>query len=101
MPNTTETKGKVQDVKDKTTEMKNTASENVKQWSQNQSKSLDDAKQQLITYGSQIQEYLGKINAKVETYKFSVEKMENGLSVDIAFKATIQSSVSTTDEISK
>lgn len=90
MSTTTTIKDKIQDVKD-----------NVKQQTQNQSKSLDDAKQQLTAYGQQIQEYLGNIDAKVDTYKFSVEKMENGLMVDIAFKATIQSPGSTKDETSK
>ena len=81
--------------------MKNNVSQNIKQQTQDQGNSLDDVKQQLATYGSQIQEYLGKINAKVEAYKFSVEKMENGLSVDVVFKASIQSPDSTKDEISK
>ena len=54
----------------------------------------------MTTYVSQIQEYFGKIVAKVETNKFSVEKIENGLMVDI--QGVIQSTGSTTkDEISK
>jgi len=51
--------------------------------------SMDNAKQQLMTYGNQIQEYLGEIDAKIDTYKFSIEKRDGGLSVDIAFRATI------------
>jgi predicted nucleic acid-binding Zn-ribbon protein len=97
----TDLQGKVQDVKDKATETKNSVTDKVKEQTQNQSKTLDDARQQLTTYGNQIQEYLGKIDAKVETYRFSVEKIENGLLVDIAFKATMQSPGSTKDETSK
>jgi hypothetical protein len=53
--------------------------------------SMDNVKNQLANYGAQIQEYLKNINATVDDYKFSIEKKENGgLSVDIAFKATIQ-----------
>jgi hypothetical protein len=53
--------------------------------------SIDSIKSQLSTYGNQIQEYLKNVNAKVEDYKFSIEKKENGgLSIDIEFKATIQ-----------
>ena len=52
--------------------------------------SLETIKSQLSTYGSQIQEYLKNVNAKVDDYKFAIEKKDNGLSVDIEFKATIQ-----------
>jgi hypothetical protein len=54
------------------------------------SQSMDSVKNQLMTYGNQIQEYLGKIDAKVENYKFSVEKTDSGLSIDCHFKATLQ-----------
>jgi len=57
----------------------------------NLNQSMDNVKNQLITYGNQIQEYLGKIDAKVENYKFSIEKTDGGLSIDCHFKATIQS----------
>ncbi len=52
--------------------------------------SVDAVRNQLVTYGNQIQEYLSSIDAKVENYKFSVEKTPNGLSIDCEFKATIQ-----------
>jgi hypothetical protein len=58
------------------------------------SQSMDSVKNQLMTYGSQIQEYLGKIDAKVENYKFSIEKTDSGLSIDCHFRATIQSNES-------
>jgi hypothetical protein len=32
---------------------------------------------------------LSKVNAKVENFKFGVEKTEAGLTIDAAFKATI------------
>jgi hypothetical protein len=57
----------------------------------NLGQSMDSIKNQLATYGTQIQEYLKNVNATVEDYKFSIEKKENGgLSIDIEFKATIQ-----------
>jgi hypothetical protein len=58
----------------------------------NVGQSIDSIKNQLSNYGNQIQEYLKNVNAKVEDYKFSIEKRDNGLSVDIEFKATIQGS---------
>ena len=55
----------------------------------NQNQSMDKVKNQLLTYGAKIQEYLTKIDAKVENYKFSIEKTDTGLSIDCHFKATI------------
>ena len=60
--------------------------------SMNVGQSIDSIKTQLSNYGSQIQEYLKNVNATVEDYKFSIEKRDNGLSIDIEFKATIQGS---------
>ncbi|MFI5420381.1 MAG: hypothetical protein ACHQ1H_05390 [Nitrososphaerales archaeon] len=54
------------------------------------SQSADAVRNQLVSYGNQIQEYLSSIDAKVENYKFSVEKTANGLSIDCQFKAMIQ-----------
>jgi hypothetical protein len=48
-----------------------------------------DGKNQLINYWTKFQEYLTKINAKVENYKFTIEKTDSGLSLDCYFKATI------------
>ena len=48
-----------------------------------------DGKNQLINYWAKFQEYLTKIDAKVENYKFSIEKTDSGLSLDCYFKATI------------
>ena len=52
--------------------------------------SIDSIKTQLSTYGTQIQEYLKNVNATVENYKFSIEKKDNGLAIDIEFRATVQ-----------
>jgi len=51
--------------------------------------SLDTVRKQLVTYGDEIQEYLGKVDAKVDSWKFSIEKQNEGLTVDIAFRATV------------
>jgi hypothetical protein len=53
--------------------------------------SLDDAKNHLASFGNQIQEYLGKIGANIENYKFSIEKTKDGLAVDVAFRAILKS----------
>ena len=52
--------------------------------------SIDDARKQLVAYGSQIQEYLGQIGANVENYKFSIEKTKEGIIVDVAFRASVK-----------
>jgi hypothetical protein len=54
--------------------------------------SLEDAKNQLVSFGTQIQEYLSKVDANVENYKFSVEKMQDGIAIDVAFRATLKGS---------
>ncbi len=52
--------------------------------------SLEDAKTQLVSFGNQIHQYLGKVDANIETYKFSVEKIQAGIVVDVAFRATLK-----------
>lgn len=67
-----------------------TLAETVQQHSQKISQSAEDARNQLVTYGNQIREYLNSIQADVENYKFSVEKTKDGIAVDVAFRATVQ-----------
>jgi hypothetical protein len=52
--------------------------------------SFSTIQNQLQTYGNQIGDYLKTMNANVEDYRFSVEKIDNGLTVDVRFKATIK-----------
>jgi hypothetical protein len=52
--------------------------------------SLDNVRNQLLSYEHQIKEYLDKLEATVDTYKFSVEKHGEGLTVDIALRATVR-----------
>lgn len=42
-----------------------------------------------MSYESQIKEYLDNLEATVDTYKFSVEKHGDGLSIDMALRAAI------------
>ncbi|HZW84792.1 MAG TPA: hypothetical protein VFE91_02680 [Nitrososphaerales archaeon] len=51
--------------------------------------SLEGVRNQLLDYETQIKEYLDNLEAKVDTYKFSVEKQPDGLSIDLALKATV------------
>jgi len=55
------------------------------------SQSVESVKNQLASYGNQIQQYLSSVDAKVENYKFVVEKTANGLSIDCQFKAILTS----------
>ena len=50
----------------------------------------DDAKNQLLSFSNQIQDYLNRIHANVEGYKFSIEKTNQGFSIDCKVKATLQ-----------
>jgi hypothetical protein len=51
---------------------------------------IGDVRAQLSKYGQQLNSYLRQINANVETYKFSVEKSPEGISVVFSLKATIK-----------
>ena len=78
----TTTTQKVSDVAENVTKSVNAQTEKIND-------SLDGVRQQLLSYGNQIQEYLTKVDAKVDTYKLSIEKHSDGLSLDFAFRATI------------
>jgi ABC-type transporter Mla subunit MlaD len=56
----------------KATEIGKNVNENVRD-------NLDDVRKQLLAYENQIKEYLGKVNASIDTYKFSVEKHGDGI----------------------
>jgi hypothetical protein len=51
--------------------------------------SVDGVRHQLLSYENQIKEYLDKLEATVDNYKFSVEKHDEGLTIDMALRATI------------
>jgi hypothetical protein len=57
--------------------------------------SVDGVRHQLLSYEHQIKEYLDKLEATVDTYKFSVEKHDDGLTFDMALRATIHVKKST------
>lgn len=74
---------KTTDIKTKVTTAMSTSQAKVKD-------SFGNIQNQLQTYGNQIGDYLKTMNANVEDYRFSVEKINNGLTVDVRFKATIK-----------
>ncbi|MHB1869125.1 MAG: hypothetical protein ACYCPP_09300 [Nitrososphaerales archaeon] len=76
-------------ITEKVTDMRRNAGENLQESSDKLNESLESVKEQLLTYGSQIQEYLGKVNANIDGYKFSIEKQGDGLLIDIAFRAMV------------
>ncbi len=51
---------------------------------------LEDVKGQLAKYGEQINEYLKGIDASLDSYKFVVQRLPNGITIDVAFKVTIR-----------
>ena len=50
---------------------------------------IDEIRTQLLSFGDQIQRYLGDVNAKVETFNFGIEKSGGGLAIDCQVKAVI------------
>jgi hypothetical protein len=78
------------DIKDKANEMKTKMTTAVSTSQAKMKDSFSTIQNQLQTYGNQIGDYLKTMNANVEDYKFAVEKIDNGLTVDVRFKATIK-----------
>jgi hypothetical protein len=58
--------------------------------SPNMGETIGNIKDQLSTYGAQIQDYLKNVKAEVSDYKFTVEKSEQGLDIDVRFKAKVR-----------
>ncbi len=78
------------DVKDKAAEVKTKVTTAVTTSQAKMRDSFSAIQSQLQTYGNQIGDYLKTMNANVEDYRFAVEKIDNGLTVDLRFKATIK-----------
>jgi len=51
--------------------------------------SLDNVRQQILRYENEIKAYLDKVEASMDSYRFSVEKHGSGLTVELSFRATI------------
>ena len=49
--------------------------------------SLENVRRQMVQFGQEIEQYLGRVEANVEGYKFTVEKRGDGLEVEVEFKA--------------
>ena len=50
---------------------------------------LQQLRERITTYETEMREYLNKHEASVEMYKFAVEKEGDGYSIDVAIKASI------------
>jgi predicted phage gp36 major capsid-like protein len=51
---------------------------------------VENIQKQISDFGNQIKEYLNRIDADIQGYKFSVQRVPNGLDIDLLFKATIK-----------
>ena len=51
--------------------------------------SIDAVREQILKYEKDVKTYLDRLDASVDSYKFSVEKLDGGISVDLSFRATI------------
>ena len=54
-----------------------------------QNLSLQQIRSRLVTYESELRQFLDTHQANVETYKFSVEKEGDGFSIEIDIKASL------------
>jgi hypothetical protein len=46
-------------------------------------------KQHISNYSNQVQDYLNKVDAKIDGFKFTLEKHGEELTIDLSFRATI------------
>ena len=51
---------------------------------------IDAIRGELAKYAQQMSDYLDGIDASLDSYKFIVERLPNGITIDIAFKVTIR-----------
>ena len=70
-------------------ELKKSPSDSLQDKANKSDESTIAVKHQLTDYGSQVQNYLNKVDAKIDGFKFSIEKHKEGLIVDFSFRATI------------
>jgi len=56
---------------------------------ENTNASMDAIVSHLNSYGNQLRDYLNHVDARVEGYRFAVEKKENGVTIDVSFKAFV------------
>jgi hypothetical protein len=52
--------------------------------------SLESIRKEIVSFETRIREYLEKIGAEVEEYKFSVDKRAEGVEVELRFKAHVR-----------
>ncbi len=83
-------KVKTDDLKNKANDIKNKVSGAVAVQNQKMNESLENIQNQLSAYGTQIRDYLNNMEADILGYRFTVEKVDNVLSVDDLFKAIIR-----------
>ncbi len=80
-------------LKSKADDIKNKTSDALADQQQKMKESLSNIQTQLQSSGNQINDYLQSIDAEVHDYRFVVEKIDNGISIDVAFKATMKQKV--------
>ena len=73
----------------KMSDSSSSSTSSTKNLTSNATEKLGNIQDQLATYGAQIQDYLKNVKADVSDYKFAVEKSENGLDIDVRFKAHV------------
>lgn len=78
------------DIKNKGQNVRERANTAIAAQSERMNQSFQQISDQLSTYGNQIRDYLNNVEADIEGYRFTVEKIENGLSIDVLFKARIR-----------
>ena len=51
---------------------------------------LETVRKEILQFGRRMEDYLNKVEANVESYKFTVEKRADGAELEVEFKALIR-----------
>lgn len=55
-----------------------------------ESTNLEGVGDQLSTYARQLKGYLENLDAKIDSYKFSIQKEEDGMTIELNLRTTIK-----------
>src|SRR5713226_1994838 len=83
-------KSTMKDVKEELSQRASDINDKMKQSTQKLNETMDNVQAQLTTYGNQIRDYLNKIHADIDGYRFVVEKQGDGLAIEAMFRAVLK-----------
>ncbi len=78
------------DLRARTNEIGNKITSAMSTQQQKMKESLSSMQDQIQNYNNQVSDYLKTIDTDIQDYKFSVEKVDEGIAINVMFKAIIK-----------